>query len=105
MPPTRNLKAALARLQQARAQTRIARAGYFPSVVLNFHGHTGAWFGEFAPLAPKLKHKEGGEQVYNDFDLEADLPIRLDLFWPGGAQQRECGARLATGERRRTSPR
>src|ERR1022692_585908 len=33
-----DLKAALARLQQARAQTRIARAGYFPSVVLNSTG-------------------------------------------------------------------
>jgi outer membrane protein TolC len=30
-----NLKAALARLQQARAETRISRAGYFPTLTAN----------------------------------------------------------------------
>jgi NodT family efflux transporter outer membrane factor (OMF) lipoprotein len=73
-----DLKAALARLQQARAQTRIARAGYFPSVVLNSTG-TRARSSANSPLAQSSSTK-GGELVYNDFDLEADLTYQLDLF-------------------------
>jgi NodT family efflux transporter outer membrane factor (OMF) lipoprotein len=72
-----DLKAAYARLQQARAQTRIARAGYFPSVVLNSSA-TRARTSANSPLAQSSP--KGSELVYNDFDLEADLTYQLDLF-------------------------
>jgi outer membrane protein, multidrug efflux system len=70
-----DLKAAFARLQQARAQTRIARAGYFPSVVLNSSA-TRARASKDSPTGSTIT----GSPVYNDFDLEADLNYQLDLF-------------------------
>jgi NodT family efflux transporter outer membrane factor (OMF) lipoprotein len=72
-----DLKAGYARLQQARAQTRIARAGYFPSVVLNSSA-TRARTSANSPVAQSAP--KGAELVYNDFDLEADLTYQLDLF-------------------------
>ncbi len=69
-----DLKAGFARLRQARAQTRIARAGYFPQVTLNSYG-TRARASINSPRFPKF-----AEAVANDFDLEADLTYQLDLF-------------------------
>jgi NodT family efflux transporter outer membrane factor (OMF) lipoprotein len=72
-----DLKAGFARLQQARAQTRIARAAYFPSVVANSSA-TRARTSANSPLAQTSP--KGAELVGNDFDLEADLTYQLDLF-------------------------
>ena len=69
-----DLKAGFARLRQARAQTRIARAGYFPQVTLNSYG-TRARASINSPRFPN-----SAEAVANDFDLEADLTYQLDLF-------------------------
>jgi NodT family efflux transporter outer membrane factor (OMF) lipoprotein len=69
-----DLKAAIARLQQARAQTRIARAGYFPTITANSYATR-------TRTAPNSPHFATGEEpVTNDFDLEADLSYQLDLF-------------------------
>jgi NodT family efflux transporter outer membrane factor (OMF) lipoprotein len=69
-----DLKAAVARLQQARAQTRIARAGYFPTVTANGYGTRT----RTSPDSPRFPSTY--EPVSNDFDLEADLSYQLDLF-------------------------
>jgi NodT family efflux transporter outer membrane factor (OMF) lipoprotein len=69
-----DLKAGFARLQQARAQTRIARASYFPQVTLNSYG-TRARASLNSPRFPTNL-----EAVGNDFDIEADLTYQLDLF-------------------------
>jgi NodT family efflux transporter outer membrane factor (OMF) lipoprotein len=69
-----DLKAAFARLQQARAQTRVARAGYFPSVVLNSSA-TRARTSLDSPRFP-----QSAPPISNDFDVEADLSYQLDLF-------------------------
>ncbi|MFI4889664.1 MAG: efflux transporter outer membrane subunit [Steroidobacterales bacterium] len=69
-----DLKAAFARLQQARAQTRIARAGYFPTITANSYG-TRTRTAQNSPRFP-----QSYEPVTNDFDLEADLSYQLDLF-------------------------
>ena len=69
-----DLQAALARLQQARAGTRIARSGYFPTVTANSYGARSRT-SQNSPRFPKT-----AEAVSNDFDLEADLSYQLDLF-------------------------
>jgi len=69
-----DLKAAYARLQQARAQTRIARAGYLPSITANAYGTRARTSLNF----PRFPQSE--EAISNDFDLEADLTYQLDLF-------------------------
>ncbi len=69
-----NLKAAFARLQQARAATRIARADLFPTLTVGSSA-VRARASENSPTFLK-----GAEPVYNDFDLQADLSYELDLF-------------------------
>jgi NodT family efflux transporter outer membrane factor (OMF) lipoprotein len=67
-----NLKAALARLEEARAQTRIARAGYFPTITAD---------------ANAARERESinsptynGVEVFNDFQLEGDFSYEIDVF-------------------------
>ncbi|HWY25729.1 MAG TPA: TolC family protein, partial [Nevskia sp.] len=62
-----DLKAAFARLEQARAETRIAHADYFPTVTANA-GETRARVSQHAPL-----HTPGAPTVGSDFLLGADL--------------------------------
>ena len=69
-----DLKAGYARLQQARAQTRIASAGYLPSFTANSYA-TRVRSSQDSPRFPQSL-----EAISNDFDLEADLSYQLDLF-------------------------
>jgi NodT family efflux transporter outer membrane factor (OMF) lipoprotein len=69
-----NLKAALARLEEARAQTRIARAAYFPTITANSsatRARTSINSPTFNPLKPG---------AFNDFQLEADVSYEFDVF-------------------------
>jgi NodT family efflux transporter outer membrane factor (OMF) lipoprotein len=68
------LKAAFARLQQARADTRIARADLLPSIT----AAASALKSRVSPNSPQYiagKPTEG-----NDFNLEADLSYEVDLW-------------------------
>ncbi|HWJ36902.1 MAG TPA: efflux transporter outer membrane subunit [Steroidobacteraceae bacterium] len=69
-----NIKAALARLQQARAQTRIQRAGLFPTLNLA----SSATRGRVSPNSPRFPR--GSETVGGNFDLEADLSYEFDVW-------------------------
>ncbi|HEX4152116.1 MAG TPA: efflux transporter outer membrane subunit [Steroidobacteraceae bacterium] len=68
------LKAAFARLQQARAQYRIARADLFPTVTAN----PSAAREHFSANAPRTL--PGYALVYNDFVLGADFSYEIDLW-------------------------
>jgi NodT family efflux transporter outer membrane factor (OMF) lipoprotein len=69
-----DLKAALARLTQARASTRIARAGLLPALSV----------GASATRARTSQHSPhyvpGSQPTGNNFDLEADLSYEIDLW-------------------------
>ena len=67
-----NLKAALARLEEARAQTRIARAGYFPTITADAN----AARERQSINAPTYN----GAGVFNDFQLEGDFAYEIDVF-------------------------
>jgi NodT family efflux transporter outer membrane factor (OMF) lipoprotein len=69
-----NLKAAFARLQQARAATRIARADLFPTLSLGASA-TRARTSAYSPRFPTRQ-----EQTLNNFDLEADVSYEMDLW-------------------------
>jgi NodT family efflux transporter outer membrane factor (OMF) lipoprotein len=69
-----NIKAAFARLQQARAETRIQRAGLFPTMSAGSFA-TRNRASQNSPTFPK-----GGSPVYGNFDLEADLSYEIDLW-------------------------
>jgi NodT family efflux transporter outer membrane factor (OMF) lipoprotein len=69
-----NLKAAYARLQQARAQTRIVRADLFPTLSV------GAAATRSRTSINSPKFPPGAEPVGNNFDLEADLSYEIDLW-------------------------
>jgi NodT family efflux transporter outer membrane factor (OMF) lipoprotein len=69
-----NLKAAFARLQQARADTRIARADLFPSLSAT----ASATRARVSPNAPRFI--KGFPTEGNDFILEADLSYEVDLW-------------------------
>jgi NodT family efflux transporter outer membrane factor (OMF) lipoprotein len=69
-----NLKAAFARLQEARAQTRIVRADLFPTLSV---GST-AVRTRTSVNAPRFP--PGEQPTLNNFDLEADLSYELDLW-------------------------
>jgi NodT family efflux transporter outer membrane factor (OMF) lipoprotein len=80
-----SLKASLARLEEARAQTRIARAGFFPLIDANASAtRQRASINEpgFTP---------GAEPVYNDFIVGGSLSYELDLF--GRIRNTVSGAR------------
>jgi NodT family efflux transporter outer membrane factor (OMF) lipoprotein len=69
-----NLKAAFARLQQARAQTRIARAAYFPTITAG-PSVTRARTSLNSPTYSNTK-----PDTYNDFVLDADLSYEIDVW-------------------------
>lgn len=68
------LKAAFARLQQARAATRIARANLLPTLTAG----SSATRSRTSIDSPKFPR--GAEPVGNNFDLEADLSYELDVW-------------------------
>jgi len=69
-----NLKAAYARLQQARADTRIARADFFPSI-------TGSALAERARISPNSpQYLPGHPTEGTDFNVEGDFSYEFD-FW------------------------
>jgi NodT family efflux transporter outer membrane factor (OMF) lipoprotein len=67
-----DLKAAFARLQQARAATRIARADLFPTLSAG----SSATRTKTSVNAPTLFPGK----IYNNFDLEADLSYEVDVW-------------------------
>jgi NodT family efflux transporter outer membrane factor (OMF) lipoprotein len=69
-----NLKAAFARLEQARADTRIARADLFPTISAT----ASAKRGRVSPNSPTYVPRAPAEG--NDFVLEADLSYEVDLW-------------------------
>ena len=69
-----DLKAAYARLQQARAATRIARADLFPTLTVGGSAARSRTSVN-SPTFPK-----GAEPVGNNFDLQADLSYEIDVW-------------------------
>jgi len=69
-----NLKAAFARLQQARAETRIARADLFPQITLD----PSAARARTSPNSPRFL--AGAPTTLNDFVLQADFSYEVDLW-------------------------
>ncbi len=69
-----NIKAAFARLQQARADTRIARADLFPQL-------TASASAEREHISPKSpSYLPGKPTTGNDFNLEGDVSYEIDLW-------------------------
>jgi NodT family efflux transporter outer membrane factor (OMF) lipoprotein len=69
-----NIKAAFARLQQARAETHIARADLFPMV-------TGSASAERARVSPNSpSYLPGKPTTGSDFNLEGDVSYEIDLW-------------------------
>ncbi len=68
------LKSALARLQQARAATRIARSDLFPTL----SAASSATRARTSTNGPT--YVPGRNPVYNSFDLEADLSYEVDVW-------------------------
>jgi NodT family efflux transporter outer membrane factor (OMF) lipoprotein len=69
-----DLKAAYARLLQARAATRIARADLFPTLTVG----SSATRSRTSVNSPKFP--PGAPPVSNNFDLEADLSYEIDVW-------------------------
>jgi NodT family efflux transporter outer membrane factor (OMF) lipoprotein len=69
-----DLKAAFARLQQARAATRIARADLFPTLNIG----SSATRSRASVNSPRFP--PGAKPVGNNFDLEADLSYEFDVW-------------------------
>ncbi|HUE10589.1 MAG TPA: efflux transporter outer membrane subunit [Steroidobacteraceae bacterium] len=69
-----NLKAAFARLAQARATTRIARADLFPTLSV------GASAARARTSVNSPRFPLGEEPTLNNFDLEADLSYEFDVW-------------------------
>lgn len=80
-----SLKAALARLEQAHAQTRIARASWLPT--LSARGT--ATRAETSMYSPG--HTPGAPRIGNSFDLQGDLSYEVDVF--GRIRNTLAGAR------------
>ncbi|HTV96647.1 MAG TPA: efflux transporter outer membrane subunit [Steroidobacteraceae bacterium] len=74
VPSNLSLQAAFARLQQARAQYRIARADLFPSVTADPH----ATRERFSTNAPQ--ELPGYPKLFDDFLLGADFTYEVDLW-------------------------
>jgi NodT family efflux transporter outer membrane factor (OMF) lipoprotein len=68
------LKAAFARLQQARAATRIARADLFPTL------SAASSATRARTSTNSLTYVPGRRPIYNNFDLEADLSYEVDVW-------------------------
>jgi NodT family efflux transporter outer membrane factor (OMF) lipoprotein len=92
-----NLQAAFARLQEARAETRIARADLFPTLTV------GSSAQRTRTSLNSPRYPTGEEPTLNNFDLEADLSYEFD-FWgrvrntvnAAKANQQASAADLAT---------
>ena len=69
-----DLKAAVARWQEARAATRIAWSGLFPTL----NAGTSAARVRISKNAPS--YLPGGEPTFNDFNVQADLSYEIDLW-------------------------
>src|ERR1700728_4801991 len=69
-----NIKAAFARLQQARAATRIARADLFPTL------NVGSTATRSRTSVNSPTYVPGRNPTYNNFDLEADLSYEIDVW-------------------------
>ena len=69
-----DLKAGFARLQQARAATRIARADLFPTLTVG----SSAARSRTSVNSPDFP--KGAEPVGNNFDLQADLSYEVDVW-------------------------
>src|SRR5579863_6640548 len=69
-----DLKAAFARLQQARAATRIARADLFPTLT------AGSSATRTRASVNSPTYVPGRNPNYNNFDLEADLSYEFDVW-------------------------
>ncbi len=80
-----NLKAALARYEEAAAQTRFARAGFFPTLTANASA-TREHLSANAPEFPA-----GGRTYYDDYIAGGALSWELDLF--GRIRNTVAGAR------------
>jgi NodT family efflux transporter outer membrane factor (OMF) lipoprotein len=80
-----SLKAALARLEEARAQTRIAQSGWFPTLTAD----ASATRQRVSMNAPG--YAPGSSPIYNTFILGADLSYEIDLF--GRVRNTLAGAR------------
>jgi len=81
------LRAAYARLRQARDDTRVARADYWPQLT----GSASAQRARISPNSPRIL--PGTPTEGNDFNLEADLSYELDLF---GRVRNEVASARAT---------
>jgi NodT family efflux transporter outer membrane factor (OMF) lipoprotein len=82
-----SLRAALARLEQARAQTRIARAAWFPDLTAQANAtrsRTSLNSPTYTPAKPATR---------NDFTAEGNLSYELDLF--GRVRNSVAGARAS----------
>ena len=82
-----SLKAALARLEEARAETRIARAGYFPTLTADASATRQRVSANAPGFAP------GAQPVYNTFIAGGDLSYEIDLF--GRIRNSVAGARAS----------
>jgi len=82
-----SLKAAFARLQEAHAQTRIARAAYFPSLTAD------ATATRTRTSVNSPNYIPGESNPENDFSLGADLSYEIDLF--GRVRNTVSGARAS----------
>jgi outer membrane protein, multidrug efflux system len=69
-----DLKAAFARLQQARAETRIVRADLFPTLSVG----SAATRARASVNSPT--YVPGKDPTYNNFDLQADLSYEFDVW-------------------------
>jgi len=69
-----DLKAAFARLQEARAETRIARAGYFPTITAN----AGVTRERSSVNSPTFNAARPG--AFNDLQLDADVSYEFDVW-------------------------
>jgi NodT family efflux transporter outer membrane factor (OMF) lipoprotein len=68
-----DLKAAIARLDQARALTREARSAYFPTVGASASATRNG-------ISPNSYRFAPGKKTYNDFVLDADVSYEVDLW-------------------------
>jgi multidrug efflux system outer membrane protein len=69
-----SIRAALARLQEARAATRIARADLFPTLDVG----SSATRQRVSPNSPA--YLPGHDPTFNNFDLQADLSYEVDVW-------------------------